>query len=242
MEFEPHLPNSDGHIIRFPVKLRRIIDTCGSGAIKWNHDGTIIRINKTLFETEYLTKDHRPFQTTSFSSFIRQLNFYGFQKVNQRTFAKGSENVDSNVFDYRHPHFRKNNADLSLVQRKNKSRRPRNFEDAFARIIEPSSKSLGTWLPFRSLPDDLKPLPKEVQSSPETYQVQVYVVGQDGILVPVETATVLRGGAVTQPIPDTPTDQSTPVSTTTQLTESLPSIHPIEPDAHISLETNSTIL
>lgn len=140
MDLEPLLPKSDLQVLRFPVKLRRIIDTCVTGAIRWNQDGTIISINKSLFEREYLTKDCRPFQTTSFSSFIRQLNFYGFQKVNQRTFAEGSVNLDPNVFDYRHPHFRRNSADLSLVQRKNKSRRPRNFDDAFARIIEPSPK------------------------------------------------------------------------------------------------------
>lgn len=140
MDEEPILPNSDGQILRFPVKLRKIIDTCQTDAIGWNQEGTVVRINKTVFETEYLSKAHRPFQTTSFSSFIRQLNFYGFQKVNQRASLKVSEDSDPVFFDYRHPHFKRNSADLSLVQRKNKSRRPQNFEDAFARIIEPSSK------------------------------------------------------------------------------------------------------
>lgn len=138
MDVEPILPNSDGQILRFPMKLRKIIDTCETDAIGWNQEGTVVRINKTLFEREYLSEAHRPFQTTSFSSFIRQLNFYGFQKVNQRASPKVSD--DSVFFDYRHPHFKRNSADLSLVQRKNKSRRPQNFEDAFARIIEPSSK------------------------------------------------------------------------------------------------------
>lgn len=140
MDEEPILPNSDGQILRFPVKLRKIIDTCQTDAIGWNQEGTVVRINKTVFETEYLSKAHRPFQTTSFSSFIRQLNFYGFQKVNQRASLKVSDDSDPVFFDYRHPHFKRNSADLSLVQRKNKSRRPQNFEDAFARIIEPSSK------------------------------------------------------------------------------------------------------
>nr|XP_022335993.1 heat stress transcription factor B-2a-like [Crassostrea virginica] len=138
MDIEPILPNSNGQIVRFPVKLRKIIDTCSTQAISWNQEGTIIRINKRLFEREYLAKENRPFQTTSFSSFIRQLNFYGFQKVNQR----------------------------------------------------PSS--LGTWLPFRnSLADNIKQLPEEgvLSTSPE---VQLYVVGSNGVLVPVETAMVLN--------------------------------------------------
>lgn len=191
MDVEPILPNSDGQILRFPMKLRKIIDTCETDAIGWNQEGTVVRINKTLFEREYLSEAHRPFQTTSFSSFIRQLNFYGFQKVNQRASLKVSDDSDPVFFDYRHPHFKRNSADLSLVQRKNKSRRPQNFEDAFARIIEPSSKSLGTWLPFRkSLSDDIKQLPIEgtLKKMP---QIQLYMVGSDGVLVPVETAVVL---------------------------------------------------
>uniref|UniRef100_K1QRJ9 Heat shock transcription factor, Y-linked n=1 Tax=Magallana gigas TaxID=29159 RepID=K1QRJ9_MAGGI len=139
MDEEPILPNSDGQILRFPVKLRKIIDTCQTDAIGWNQEGTVVRINKTVFETEYLSKAHRPFQTTSFSSFIRQLNFYGFQKVNQRA----------------------------------------------------SLKSLGTWLPFRkSLSDDIKQLPIE-GALQNTSQIQLYMVGSDGVLVPVETAVVL---------------------------------------------------
>lgn len=142
MDIEPILPNSDGQIVRFPVKLRKIIDTCSTQAISWNQEGTVIRINKRLFEREYLTMENRPFQTTSFSSFIRQLNFYGFQKVNQRPSVKESEDSDRDpvFFDYRHPHFLRSSVDLSLVQRKNKSRRPKNFDDAFARIIEPTPK------------------------------------------------------------------------------------------------------
>ena len=142
MDIEPILPNSDGQIVRFPVKLRKIIDTCSTQAISWNQEGTIIRINKRLFEREYLAKENRPFQTTSFSSFIRQLNFYGFQKVNQRPSVKESEDSDRDpvFFDYRHPHFLRSSVDLSLVQRRNKSKRPKNFDDAFARIIEPTPK------------------------------------------------------------------------------------------------------
>lgn len=152
MDIEPILPNSDGQIVRFPVKLRKIIDTCSTQAISWNQEGTIIRINKRLFEREYLAKENRPFQTTSFSSFIRQLNFYGFQKVNQRPSVKESEDSDRDpvFFDYRHPHFLRSSVDLSLVQRRNKSRRPKNFDDAFARIIEPTPKVIFLILLFDS--------------------------------------------------------------------------------------------
>ncbi|CAH0726044.1 unnamed protein product, partial [Brenthis ino] len=65
--------------MRFPQKLWYLLDLQTS-AIIWGGTGRTILLNYRLLQN-YLQCDHSIFKTTNISSFIRQLNLYGFRKV-----------------------------------------------------------------------------------------------------------------------------------------------------------------
>ncbi|KAG5844377.1 heat shock factor protein 5 isoform X1 [Anguilla anguilla] len=69
----------------FPAKLWCLVNNPKNRSIHWDHTGQGIIINQQLFETELLSPvksiGEPIFKTTNFTSFIRQLNLYGFRKV-----------------------------------------------------------------------------------------------------------------------------------------------------------------
>ncbi|KAE8287990.1 Heat shock factor protein 5 [Larimichthys crocea] len=81
------LPNSinPNH---FPAKLWRLVNNPANEAICWDSEGTLVIIDQLLFEKQILSPDAKnsdnadAFKTTNFSSFVRQLNLYGFKKAN----------------------------------------------------------------------------------------------------------------------------------------------------------------
>lgn len=75
------LQESRYNLTRFPEKLWTIIEECDSGAIKWSDDGLSIVIKYDIFRKQYLS-DFSHFKTRNMASFVRQLNLYGFHKVN----------------------------------------------------------------------------------------------------------------------------------------------------------------
>ncbi|KAK7925670.1 hypothetical protein WMY93_007980 [Mugilogobius chulae] len=69
----------------FPAKLWRMVNNPANNAICWDFTGEGIVIDQQLFEKLVLSgscKDDEDnyFKTTHFSSFVRQLNLYGFRK------------------------------------------------------------------------------------------------------------------------------------------------------------------
>ncbi|XP_071894682.1 heat shock transcription factor, Y-linked-like [Anas platyrhynchos] len=69
----------------FPRKLWQLAESEEFKAIWWGHSGTCIVIDKEMFEAEVLgrTSPPRVFETERMQSFIRQLNLYGFRKLQQ---------------------------------------------------------------------------------------------------------------------------------------------------------------
>uniref|UniRef100_A0A668A8X5 HSF-type DNA-binding domain-containing protein n=1 Tax=Myripristis murdjan TaxID=586833 RepID=A0A668A8X5_9TELE len=71
----------------FHAKLWRLVNDPTSSAIRWDGSGQGILIEQKLFEKQFLCpgqntqENNRVFRTTNFTSFIRQLNLYGFRKV-----------------------------------------------------------------------------------------------------------------------------------------------------------------
>lgn len=80
MNSPPRL-SSDSMVMRFPARLWRIVNSCTSGAISWGPNGKTVRVLRHKFEKEYLLAVSKPFKTSKFESFVRQLNHYGFKKV-----------------------------------------------------------------------------------------------------------------------------------------------------------------
>ncbi|XP_035480939.1 heat shock factor protein 5 [Scophthalmus maximus] len=83
---ESSLPESINPI-NFPAKLWRLVNNPAYEAICWDSLGEVLIINQRLFEKQVLsppsssTSDNRDaFKTSNFTSFVRQLNLYGFRK------------------------------------------------------------------------------------------------------------------------------------------------------------------
>ena len=65
----------------FPEKLYKVLKKNeNNNIIHWNEDGTIVVIKDSIeFSKKILQKK---FKTNNYSSFVRQLNIYGFHKIN----------------------------------------------------------------------------------------------------------------------------------------------------------------
>ncbi|CAD8093285.1 unnamed protein product [Paramecium sonneborni] len=80
---------------KFITKLYNILENQNTDVIHWNEDGDAFQINdidklvKTVLSVHY--------KQSSFLSFSRQLNQYGFQK----------QRVGKNIYVFKHPYFRK---------------------------------------------------------------------------------------------------------------------------------------
>ncbi|XP_018397137.1 PREDICTED: heat shock transcription factor, X-linked-like [Cyphomyrmex costatus] len=105
--------------MRFPQKLWRIVNECKTGAIRWGTNGDTILLNYKRFQTEYLDT-HRPiFKTSNITSFIRQLNLYGFRKVTCHGRDSACNSCNPHVHEFLHDSFRADRIDLlSKVCRK----------------------------------------------------------------------------------------------------------------------------
>ncbi|XP_059207463.1 heat shock factor protein 5 isoform X2 [Centropristis striata] len=99
----------------FPAKLWRLLNNPAYEAIFWDGAGKVIVINQHLFEKQILcpstsTSDNADaFKTTNFSSFIRQLNLYGFRKAEPTIKDSG----DSAAFHFFfNPNFKRDHPEL----------------------------------------------------------------------------------------------------------------------------------
>ncbi|EFN83280.1 Heat shock factor protein 5 [Harpegnathos saltator] len=106
--------------MRFPQKLWKIVNECKTGAIRWGANGDTILLDYKRFQTEYLDAQRPIFKTTNITSFIRQLNLYGFRKV---TYAHSRDPIcnshNPHVHEFLHDSFRTDRTDLlSKVCRK----------------------------------------------------------------------------------------------------------------------------
>ncbi|XP_068554556.1 heat shock transcription factor, Y-linked-like [Anas acuta] len=71
--------------LSFPKKLWQVAESDEFKAIWWGHSGNYIVIDEEMFKVEVLgrTRPRRVFETERMRGFIRQLNLYGFTKLQQ---------------------------------------------------------------------------------------------------------------------------------------------------------------
>ncbi|KAJ8665416.1 hypothetical protein QAD02_007078 [Eretmocerus hayati] len=103
--------------LRFPQKLWQIVNECKTGAITRGPGGYTVFVDERKFTAEFLTCENPLFKTRIFTSFVRQLNLYGFRKV---TTSRGRQhNGTGPSCEFLHEHFRFGRLDLlSRVCRK----------------------------------------------------------------------------------------------------------------------------
>ncbi|KAL9179199.1 hypothetical protein ACHAXT_008489 [Thalassiosira profunda] len=97
----------------FLQKAYHMIDTCDPKICSWSDDGlTFVVKDVSLFENTVIPQF---FKHNKFSSFVRQLNFYGFRKVkftNSLKIDRKREKETAKYWGYRHDKFRKGRKDL----------------------------------------------------------------------------------------------------------------------------------
>mmetsp|Transcript_40416 Transcript_40416/g.72854 ORF Transcript_40416/g.72854 Transcript_40416/m.72854 type:complete len:486 (-) Transcript_40416:378-1835(-) len=97
----------------FLQKAYHMIDTCDPKVCSWSEDGlTFIVKNTPLFETTIIPQF---FKHNKFSSFVRQLNFYGFRKVKFSNSLKIDHKLEAETakfWRFRHDKFRRGRKDL----------------------------------------------------------------------------------------------------------------------------------
>ncbi|XP_017891125.1 heat shock factor protein 5-like [Ceratina calcarata] len=105
--------------LRFPQKLWRIVNECKSGAIRWSLHGNTILLDYKKFQEQYLHAGNSIFKTKNITSFIRQLNLYGFRKVTSHNRDPICNSHNPDVHEFLHENFRTGRPDLlSRVYRK----------------------------------------------------------------------------------------------------------------------------
>lgn len=76
----------------FPGKLWKLVNDSNYQSIQWSSCGTIIVVDAHHFKEEVLRiGEYSVFKTQNFSSFVRQLNLYGFRKIATTSSAKFTE-------------------------------------------------------------------------------------------------------------------------------------------------------
>lgn len=108
--YKPRTPK----VSQFLSKVHRMAsDQANARSIKWSEDGNqLVIANRVLLVNECVGKYE---MSTNFSSFVRQLNFYGFTKVS-------SLRKERQVI-YEHPLFSRGNfKQLKLIQRVHRPR------------------------------------------------------------------------------------------------------------------------
>ncbi|KAI9322361.1 HSF-type DNA-binding-domain-containing protein [Dichotomocladium elegans] len=83
--------------------------------ISWSETGDLFRVyNPTIFSKNVLPQY---FKHNNWQSFVRQLNMYGFNKVNDMIHSNLKN--ENQTWEFRHPHFRKGAIDdLRNIKRK----------------------------------------------------------------------------------------------------------------------------
>ncbi|KAI0748480.1 hypothetical protein C8Q80DRAFT_1270881 [Daedaleopsis nitida] len=132
------IPKAQHNIPRFLLKLYEIVnDPANEALTKWSEAGDSFYIfNQEKFAREILGKW---FKHQNFSSFVRQLNLYGFRKI--ASLQQGLLRMDNEpeTIQFAHSHFHHGQPDLlALIQRKRNPPSHAQLEDHAVGLLQQS--------------------------------------------------------------------------------------------------------
>lgn len=111
--------------VEVPIFLRKtyhMIDTCDPTVASWSDNGeTFVVKQPTVFETKIIPQF---FKHSKFSSFVRQLNFYGFRKIKFSDTIKIDAKLEAetaNFWRFRHENFLRGKPELLVEIRRSNS-------------------------------------------------------------------------------------------------------------------------
>ena len=109
-------------------------------AIRWSESGGAILITDgEVFKRQVLDESAEMFKTRNFTSFVRQLNLYGFRKVPVNGKGDPSKNME-----FEHVHFKRNKPELMhLVKRTCPSRKKKRVAQGTLTTVKRESSSSG---------------------------------------------------------------------------------------------------
>nr|CAD7569907.1 unnamed protein product [Timema californicum] len=140
--------NNNIQTMKFPIKLWKIINECNTGAIRWSDKGKTILIDYIIFQDEYLGCCKSLFKTRNITSFVRQLNLYGFRKVTSHYRDPSCNLQNPNIHEFLHSYFQFGRPDLLInvfrktlnqtkLNRKNRIRQLTSDKENILPILKP---------------------------------------------------------------------------------------------------------
>ncbi|KAG0707827.1 hypothetical protein DFH29DRAFT_1053508 [Suillus ampliporus] len=133
----------------FLQKLYEMVnDPSDHDLIRWSDTGdSFFVLDQERFASEVLG---RWFKHKNFSSFVRQLNMYGFHKIPHLQQGVLRSDSDTEFWNFEHPHFLRGQPDmLCLIQRKKQA--ASSTSDAAASVVEVPNKDTGAAVPTGAL-------------------------------------------------------------------------------------------
>lgn len=130
-ELQSHVNDSnhiDNPIIPlFLLKTYSILDSSDPTIVAWSNEGDSFTVKDIERFSEEVIPAH--FKHNKFSSFVRQLNFYGFRKVKGKLTLMGTTTCS---WEFRHPYFLRGHPDLLTEIKRSSSRGNHAKEDHHA--------------------------------------------------------------------------------------------------------------
>ncbi|KAK7172502.1 hypothetical protein R3I93_002573 [Phoxinus phoxinus] len=111
MEFDQSLLKVHINYNNFPAKLWCLTNDPQNNSVFWSPNGDGLIVDQQRFEDELLSpvkQDAKLFKTSNFTSFIRQLNLYGFRKL----FDGPSKDRHRNLHHFHNPFFKQGRPEL----------------------------------------------------------------------------------------------------------------------------------